>query len=342
MAHKSVGIVGASGYSGEMLVRLLARHPHVSSLVVASRSLAGQRLDAVLPALRGRVGDTCFVASEPEALAARPDVDCWFLALPHGVAAEFALPLVAAGRRVIDLSADFRLGNAASYATWYGATHPAPEWLARTPYVLPEFTADGWQSAPLIAAPGCYPTSILLPLLPLVRDQLIDPQHIVIHSMSGVSGAGKKATAFYSFCERANSVTAYGMANHRHLAEIEEQLAAATGAPVIVQFTPHLIPVAQGIASTIVAPARASIDAIYDCWHRQFAGRPCVGILPQGTAPETRDVVNTNRIDFSATYDERTRNVVITSALDNLVKGAGGQAIQIFNLLDGLPENCGL
>jgi len=243
MAQTTVGIVGASGYSGEMLVRLLARHPHVAAMVVASRTHAGQRLDAVLPALRGRVGDTCFVASEPDALAARDDVDCWFLALPHGVAAEFALPLVAAGRQVIDLSADFRLNNAASYATWYGAAHPAPEWLARTPYVLPEFSANGWQESRLIAAPGCYPTSILLPLLPLIRDQLVDANRIVIHSMSGVSGAGKKATAFYSFCERTNSVTAYGMAHHRHLAEIEEQLSAVAGAPIIVQFTPHLIPV---------------------------------------------------------------------------------------------------
>ena len=195
---QTIGIVGASGYSGEVLLELLARHPHIKRLVVASRSHAGQRVDSVLPRLVGLIGDLTFLPASPAGLAKEP-VDVWFLALPHGVAADYALELVDAGRTVIDLSADFRLNSPELYESYYGKPHPAPEWLAKAPYVLPEFTPNGWQESPLIACPGCYPTSILLPLLPLLRDGILSTEGIVINSMSGVSVAGKKESLFYSY-----------------------------------------------------------------------------------------------------------------------------------------------
>lgn len=338
---QTVGIVGASGYSGEVLLELLARHPHIKRLVVASRSHAGQRVDCVLPRLVGLIGDLTFLPASPAGLA-REEVDVWFLALPHGVAAEYALKLLDAGRTVIDLSADFRLNSPEVYETYYGKPHPAPEWLAKAPYVLPEFTPAGWENSPLIACPGCYPTSVLLPLLPLLRDGILSTEGIVINSMSGVSGAGKKESLFYSYCERSESAVAYGIGQHRHLSEIEEQLSAAAGKPVVVQFTPHLVPMMRGIASTIVIPSQSGVLDIYASWQRAYEGRPGVRILPSGKAPETRTVLGRNRVEFSAYADNRTGNLIITSAEDNLMKGASGQAVQIMNIKLGLPEFAGL
>jgi len=338
---QTIGIVGASGYSGEVLLEILSRHPRVDHLVVASKSHAGKRVDAVLPRLTGLVGDLAFTAADPDALAAL-EVEVWFLALPHGVAAEYALKLVAAGRIVIDLSADFRLDSPETYTAYYGHGHPAPEWLPRVPYVLPEYTAPGWESADLIACPGCYPTSILIPLLPLLKEGIISGKGIVINSMSGVSGAGKKESLFYSFCERSDSALAYGLGTHRHLSEIEEQLSHAAGEPVLVQFTPHLVPMMRGIATTIVISQAVEVDKVYSTWQSAYAGRPGVGILPAGTTPDTRNVLGRNRVDISAYGDQRTGNLVITSAEDNLMKGASGQAVQIMNLRLGWPEFDGL
>jgi N-acetyl-gamma-glutamyl-phosphate reductase len=337
----TVGIVGASGYSGEVLLEILSRHPRVDRLVVASKSHPGKRVDAVLPRLAGLVGDLEFTAADPAALAGL-EVDVWFLALPHGVAAEYALQLAGAGRIVIDLSADFRLDSAETYAAYYGHGHPAAEWLPKVPYVLPEFTPSGWETASLIACPGCYPTSILVPLLPLLRDGVINGAGIVVNSLSGVSGAGKKESLFYSFCERSDSVLAYGLGTHRHLSEIEEQLGYAAGKPVVVQFTPHLVPMMRGIATTIVVPQPVTLDAVYASWRNTYAGRPGVGILPPGTTPDTRNVLGRNRVDLSAYADRRTGNLILTSAVDNLVKGASGQAVQIMNLRLGWPEFTGL
>jgi N-acetyl-gamma-glutamyl-phosphate reductase len=338
---QNIGILGASGYSGEVLVELLARHPKVRRLVVASRSYAGQRVDSVLPRLAGVAGDLEFVGADPEALA-KEDVKAWFLALPHGVAAEYALELVAAGRLVIDLSADFRLNSAEHYAHYYGKPHPAPEWLIKTPYVFPECSGSDWKKADLIACPGCYPTSILLPLLPLLREGLLTGDGIVINSLSGVSGAGKKEALFYSFCERSESALAYGLGGHRHLAEVEEQLAMAARRAVQVQFTPHLVPMMRGIATTIVAPGGAAVDAVYACWCKAFGRKPGIRLLESGKTPDTRNLIGRNRVDMSAYADARTGNLVITSAIDNLMKGAGGQAVQILNLRLGWPEFCGL
>ncbi len=341
MQTETIGIVGASGYSGEVLVEILARHPRVRRLVVASRTHAGKPVAAVLPRLAGLPGDPVFVAAEPERLVAEP-VTAWFLALPHGVAAEYALRLVAAGRLVIDLSADFRLHSPALYERYYGHPHPAPEWLERVPYVLPEWTAPGWESAPLIACPGCYPTSVLLPLLPLFRAGMAPQRGIVINSLSGVSGAGKKEELFYSYCERSESAVAYGLGKHRHLAEIEEQLARAAGREVVVQFTPHLVPMMRGIATTIVIPQGPTVEAVTAAWQAAYSGKPGVRLLPPGTPPETRPLLGRNRADLSVYHDSRTGNTILTSAIDNLMKGASGQAVQVLNLRMGWPECAGL
>jgi N-acetyl-gamma-glutamyl-phosphate reductase len=339
---QTVGIVGASGYSGEVLLEILSQHPKVGNLVVASRSHAGKRVDCVLPRLGGLVGDLCFVEADPEGLSEMP-VEVWFLALPHGVAATYAVKLLESGRIVIDLSADFRLNSPELYEQYYGAAHPAPEWLPRVPYVLPELAAPGWEKASLIACPGCYPTSVLMPLVPLLREGLINAgKGIVINSMSGVSGAGKKENLFYSYCERSESALAYGLGTHRHLSEIEEQLQAASGEAVTVQFTPHLVPMMRGIATTITIPGVVDIEKVYAVWEQIFAGERGIGILPSGKTPDTRNVTGRNRVDFSAFMDNRTGNLIITSAEDNLMKGASGQAVQIMNLRLGWDGFTGL
>jgi N-acetyl-gamma-glutamyl-phosphate reductase len=340
----NVGIIGASGYSGEELVRLLVRHPRARLVSVTSRTLAGQPLGQALPRLRGVVPPSLvFAPSEPAALAADSKVDLYFLALPHGVAAEYARPLIAAGKRVIDLSADFRLASPEIYREFYGYSYSVSELLKEVVYVLPEIMRDGWQQKKLLACPGCYPTSVLVPLVPLLRAGLVSAENIVVNSFSGVSGAGKKVDEEYLFCERAESAKAYGFPKHRHLSEIEEQLSAAAGAKVIIQFTPHLAPMRRGIATTIVARAKvANADAVLAAWQDAYANRPFVQILPRGQNPDTALVTGTNRIDLAAAHDPRTGNVVLVSAEDNLLKGASGQAVQIMNLVAGWPESEGL
>lgn len=341
----NVGVVGASGYSGEVLVKLLLAHPRVKLTVVTSRQHAGKPVSAVIPALRGTGADQLtFIDSNPAALAARDDIGLWFLALPHGAAADFAKALVPAGRKVIDLSADFRIADLAAYEKYYGAHH-APALLPEARFVLPELTDPKQvRELKLAAAPGCYPTSVIVPLAPLLKAGVVTREHIVANSLSGVSGAGKKAEEQYLFVERAESAKAYGLTRHRHLAEIEEQLSAAAGGLVVVQFNPHLAPMRRGIATTITVPAAkgATIESLYSAWRSAYSGRPFVAVLPAGETPDTAHVTGTNRIDISAVHDARTGNFVITSVLDNLVKGASGQAVQIMNLWLGFPENSGL
>jgi N-acetyl-gamma-glutamyl-phosphate reductase len=341
-----VGIVGASGYTGEELVRVLARHPHVQLAAVCSRTLAGKAVADEIPRLRGIVdANLLFSASSPAECAAS-DVAVWFLALPHGVAAEYAQPLIAAGKRVLDLSADFRLRDLALYKKYYGHDHPAPALAAAARYVVPELQLDdAWKQAQLIACPGCYPTSIQVPLVPLLRAGLVKPEpgRLIINSYSGVSGAGKKADVGYLFCERDSSIKAYGIPGHRHIAEIEEQFGVAAGQPVVVQFNPHLAPMHRGIATTIVVPAAgvtaAQVEAV---WQKAYAGRPFVSVLKSGDFPDTAHVANTNRVAMSVVADARTGNLIITSVIDNLLKGAGGQAVQALNLLMGWSETAGL
>lgn len=338
-----VGIVGASGYSGEVLVKLLLGHPRVTLAAVTSRSQAGKPLAAVIPSVRGADRGLTFVDSDAAVLAAS-DIDLFFLALPHGAAAAYAKTLVAAGKRVIDLSADFRIADLAVYRRYYGE-HSAPELLPAARFVLPELTAPAWKTeAKIVASPGCYPTSVIVPLVPLLRANVITREHIVVNSYSGVSGAGRKVDEMYLYVERAESIKAYGLAKHRHLAEIEEQLALHTGAKTIIQFNPHLAPMRRGIATTITVPSTpgGTIEQLYAAWNGAYANRPFVHLLPTGETPDTAHVVGSNRVDMSAMHDPRTGNFVITAAEDNLMKGASGQAVQIMNLWCGFEETAGL
>ena len=315
-----VGIVGASGYSGEVLVKLLLGHPRVTLSAVTSRSQAGKPLSAVIPSVRGLDRGLTFSDSDPAALAAS-DIALFFLALPHGAAATYAKALVGAGKRVIDLSADFRIADLAAYRHYYGEHH-APELLPSARFVLPELTPATWKSeAKLVAAPGCYPTSVLVPLVPLLKAKLVTREHIVVNSYSGVSGAGRKVDEMYLYVERAESTKAYGLAKHRHLAEIEEQLALHSGQKTVIQFNPHLAPMRRGIATTITVPAAngATVDQLYQAWRSAYAERPFVQLLPSGETPDTAHVVGTNRVDMSAVHDPRTGNFVITAAEDNLM-----------------------
>lgn len=352
MNKVKVGIVGASGYSGEELVRLLLSHPHAELTAITSRQYAGQTLAQVFPKfshyLKSR--DLRFSESNPDLLAKQVQVA--FLALPHGVAAEFAVPLLQHGCQVIDLSADFRLDDPAIYKEFYAHDHPAPELLAKSIYGLPEVYRSTIKGATLIASPGCYPTSILLPILPLLRAKLIKPTGIIANSMSGVSGAGRKAEMDYLFVECNESVRPYGVPKHRHLSEIEQELSKAAGEKVVIQFSPHLIPVNRGIVSTLyVAPEKhfgtesemqELASRISDCYSKAYAHEPFVRVLEGKALPDTKNVNGTNVIEIAWRLDARTGRLIVMSAVDNVVKGASGQAIQSMNILCGYPETAGL
>jgi N-acetyl-gamma-glutamyl-phosphate reductase len=348
----NVSVVGASGYTGEELVRLLLRHPRVELASVTSRQYAGQTLAAVFPRFASWPVARRVVFTEPDAVRLAREAETIFLALPHGVAAEFAVPLVAAGRRVIDLSADFRLRSAARYREFYQHEHPAPELLARAVYGLAEIHRVEIRAATLVACPGCYPTSILLPLIPLLRAGVVRSTGIVANSLSGVSGAGRKAELDYLFCECNESARAYGIPKHRHLSEIEEQLACVTGGPVAIQFIPHLIPMNRGMHTTLcLAPAAtfhsaeetAALGArITACFADAYANEPFIRLLGPSQLPDTKNVAGTNILEIAWRLDPRTGRLLVLSAQDNLIKGASGQAVQAFNMIHGFPETDGL
>lgn len=337
-------IVGASGYTGQELLRLLLVHPNVELVAATSRQEAGKPLSAVFPRFRKLPGaDLPFIEPDPAAIAAT-GAQAAFLALPHGVAAEIARALLERGLKVIDLSADFRLRDAAVYQEFYDHPHPAPDLLSRAVYGLPEIRSAEIQAADLIASPGCYPTSILLPLIPLLKAGLIDHETIIANSMSGVSGAGRKADLSLLFCECNESARAYGLPKHRHLSEIEQELSLAAGEKVTITFIPHLIPVNSGIASTITSKLRpsATLAEIGAALEAAYADAPFVRLLGPGVCADTKNVTRTNFIDIGWHHDARTGRVILTSAEDNLGKGAGSQAVQSFNIIFGLGETAGL
>lgn len=345
-------IVGASGYSGEELVRLLLYHPLADLAAVTSRQYAGQTIAQVFPRFASHPSARTLRFTEPNAQLLAQQAEVVFLALPHGVAAEYAVPLLHLGCRVLDLSADFRLRSPEVYKEFYGQDHPAPELLAQAVYGLPEVYRAQIKQAALIASPGCYPTSILLPLWPLLRTRLINPSGIIADSLSGVSGAGRKAELDYLFCECNESVRPYGLPKHRHLSEIEEQLSLAAGEKVIIQFTPHLIPVNRGILTTLyLAPAEPFRSGeemaelgrkIRACYEAAYANEPFVRLLEGKALPDTKHVTGTNAIEIAWRLDPRTGRLLVMSAEDNLVKGAGGQAVQSMNIQCGFPEMAGL
>ena len=345
-------IVGASGYSGEELVRLLLGHPHAELTAVTSRQYAGQTLAAIFPRFAGNAVADSLQFTEPNVEALAEAAEVIFLALPHGVAAEFAKPLLAAGAKVIDLSADFRLNDASVYEEFYGNAHPATALLEQSVYGMPELHRDAIRNAKLIASPGCYPTSILLPTVPLLRAGLIKSTGIIADSLSGVSGAGRNLSAGFMYTECNESARPYGIPKHRHLSEIEQELSLATDAQVTVQFSPHLIPINRGILTTLyLAPTeKFETDAeetelaeqITECLATAYADEPFVRLLPPDSLPDTKNVAHTNYLDLAWRLDRRTGRLIMTSALDNLVKGASGQAVQSLNLLCKFDETTGL
>ncbi len=347
-----VAIVGASGYSGEELVRLLLRHPEVELSAVTSRQYAGQTLAQIFPKFAGFPVARTLCFTEPKSDWLAREAQIVFLALPHGVAAEYAAPLLELGSQVIDLSADFRLKSAAVYKDFYGHDHPAPALLAKSVYGLPEIYRNQIKSARLIASPGCYPTSILLPTLPLIRSKLIKPGEIIADSLSGVSGAGRKAELDYLFVECNESARPYGLPKHRHLSEIEQELSVAADQPVVMQFTPHLIPVNRGILTTLyLAPEKPVTNAaeaaelaaqVSGCYQAAYAQEPFVRLLAGKALPDTKNVVGSNQIEIGWRVDPRSGRLIVMSAIDNITKGASGQAVQSMNVLCGFPETTGL
>ena len=339
-----VAVVGASGYTGEELVRLLLGHPQVDLAVATSRQFAGKSLAEVFPrfAHYKTAGALKFSDSDPKQIADRASVV--FLALPHGLAAEFAKPLLSAGTRVLDLSADFRVKDPDVYREFYGHDHPAPDLLGKSIYGLPEIYRDQIRDAKLVACPGCYPTSILVPLRPLIRRKAIDRESIVVASMSGVTGAGRKAEVDYLFSECNESVRPYGVPKHRHLSEIEQELSLLAGEKIIIQFTPHLVPINRGIVTTIYADIASNVVKMEPAvvFRSAYADESFVRLLGDGRLPDTKNVAGTNFIDIAWKTDKRTNRIIVMSAIDNVLKGAGGQAIQCMNLMLGLPETAGL
>jgi N-acetyl-gamma-glutamyl-phosphate reductase len=352
MKRTKVAIVGASGYSGEELVRLLLSHPEAELAAVTSRQYAGQTLGQIFPRFASHPKAKALKFSEPDAESLAREARVVFLALPHGVAAEYAIPLLKLGCQVIDLSADFRVRSAEVYKEFYAHEHPAPELLDQAVYGLPEVYRDRIRQARLIASPGCYPTSILLPLIPLLKAGLIQPDGIIADSLSGVSGAGRKAELDYLFAECNESARPYGIPKHRHLSEIEQELSLAAKAPVTIQFTPHLIPVNRGILTTLYAApaspvkspeAQAALGAdIAATYNAAYSGEPFVRLLQGKALPDTKNVTGTNVVEIAWRLDPRTGRLIILSAEDNLVKGASGQAVQSMNLMCGWPETAGL
>lgn len=335
-----IAIVGASGYTGLELLRWVRRHPELELSAVTSEQRAGQPVGEAFPALRGVV-DLRFERLDPEKLAGR--VDAAFTALPHAASAPAVAALRKGGIKVVDLSADFRLRDPEIYRTWYGE-HGAPELFGQAVYGLPERNREALRGAALVAAPGCYPTSALIPLLPFLREELLAEGPIFVDSKSGVSGAGRKLDEAFLFGELEGNARAYKVTTHRHAPEIAQEASAAAGRPVAVTFVPHLIPTVRGIlTSVLVRPARTLRPGdAQELLRQSYAEAPFVRVLPEGEMPSLSAVRGSNFCDVAAVVDERAGTLVLLAALDNLVKGAGGQAIQCLNLMEGWDERLGL
>ncbi len=334
----NVGIVGGTGYTGAELLRIFAGHPQARVELLTSRKEAGRRADTLFPHLRGYC-DLSFTAPGPEALVA---CDAVFFATPHGTAMEMAPALVAAGVRIIDLSADFRLRDRAVFKDWYKLEHGAPELLGEAVYGLPEVHRAAIRKARVIGNPGCYPTAVQLGLLPLLEAGVIDTGGIIADCKSGVSGAGREAKTGSLFCEVADSFKAYGVPGHRHWPEIEQGLTDIAAKPVTLTFVPHLLPLIRGIHATLYARlSKPDID-LQQLFESRYAQEPFVDVAPAGDHPETRSVRGGNSCRIAVHLAPDRRTVVVLSVIDNLVKGAAGQAVQNFNLMFGLDEDAGL
>ena len=339
------GIVGGTGYTGVELLRILALHPEVEVTVVTSRADAGLRVDALYPSLRGYI-DVAFSLPDSETLS---QCDVVFFATPNGTAMLMAEQLLARGIKVIDLSADFRLKDAQEWSHWYGMKHVCPDLIVEAVYGLPEVNREAIKQAQLIACPGCYPTAVQLGFLPLIENGLIDIKHLIADVKSGVSGAGRKAELATLMSETGESFKAYAVNGHRHLPEITQGLREAAGESVALTFVPHLVPMIRGIHATLYGQLIAPIDGevvklndIQALYEQCYRDEGFVDVLPQGSHPDTRNVRGSNNCQISIHQPQGQQVIVILSVIDNLVKGAAGQAVQNMNLMFGLNEDSGL
>ncbi len=337
-----IGIVGASGYGGSELVRFLVNHSSGLRIELAtSETYSGQRVDSVLPHLRGFI-DLTFEALDIDALKER--VDVVVLAVPHKVAMTFVPQIVAQGLRVVDFSADYRLTDSETYSNWYHVEHTSPELIQNAVYGLPERYREKIQEAEIVANPGCYPTSAILATMPLLKHKLIQLDTIIIDSKSGISGAGPKPKDTTHFPNRESNVVAYNIGKHRHTPEIEQELSGVAGQTVSVTFTPHLVPMARGILSTVYASLIESLDteSLLDIYTTYYEDEPFIRILDKEVYPQTKSVLGSNYCDIGLEVDDRTGRVVAMAALDNLGKGAAGAALQNLNLMFSYDETDGL
>ncbi len=336
-----VGIVGGTGYTGVELLRLLAQHPEVELRAITSRKEAGTPVAAMFPSLRRRV-DLAFTAPDAKALKG---CDVVFFATPHGVAMTEARALLEGGAKVIDLSADFRLQDLAEWERWYKMKHTAPELAREAVYGLCELNRERIRRARLVANPGCYPTAIQLGFLPLVEAGIVDLEHLIADAKSGVSGAGRKAELNLTFSEASDNFAAYNVAGHRHRPEIRESLAQAARRDVGLVFVSHLTPIIRGIHATLYARLLQEVD-FQALFEKRYANEPFVDVMPPGSHPDTRSVRAANMCRLAVHRPpegtQRTDTLVVLSVIDNLVKGASGQAVQNMNLMFGLPETSGL
>lgn len=333
----NVGIVGGTGYSGIELLRLLSSHPQVNIEVITSRSNAGKPVAEEFQNLRD-MAELRF--SEPE-IDSYKNCDLVFFATPNTVAMEQAEALLSAGIKIIDLAADFRIKDIGLWEKWYGATHTCPALVAQAVYGLPELNRDAIRDAVLVANPGCYPVSVILALLPLLDQNSINAASIIADCKSGTSGAGRSASVATAFCEVTESVKAYAVDGHRHLPEIRQVLQAVNKQAELV-FTPHLMPMVRGIHATVYADARGSGDKVQQVFEDYYSDEPFVDVMPAGSYPETRSVKGANQCRIAVHYLPDRNKYVVLSVIDNLVKGAAGQAIQNMNLMCGLEESMGL
>ncbi len=331
------GIVGGTGYTGVELLRILCMHPQVELTVITSRGEAGKEVADLFPNLRSKV-DLVFTEPDPVALSA---CDVVFFATPNGTAMQTTPSLLDAGVRVIDLAADFRIKDVGEWEQWYGMTHACPDLLDEAVYGLPEVNRELIRNARLLANPGCYPTAVLLGFLPLIEAGLVDSDHLIADCKSGVSGAGRSANVGALLCEASESFKAYGVPGHRHLPEIRQGLESAVGMPVGLTFVPHLTPMIRGIHATLYASQNkpADLQALYE---DRYADEPFVDVLVSGSHPETRSVKGSNYCRIAIHKPQDRDTIVVLSVIDNLVKGAAGQAVHNMNLMFGLDETLGI
>lgn len=341
----TVGLIGVTGYTGMELTRLLVSHPAMRLVMACSRAEAGKKLGEHYPFLANQPGADV-VITPPDAKAAAALCDLVFLAVPHKAAMELAAELLEAGVKVVDLSADFRLHDAKVYEEWYGVEHTRQHLLPEAAYGLPELYAEQTAQARLVANPGCYPSSIILALHAAFAHDLIQTEDIIADSKSGTTGAGRKAAVSSLYCEVADSFRAYNIGGkHRHTPEIEQELSRMAGKKVVVSFNPHLLPINRGILSTIYTKLKdpaTTLEAVHQAYCQTWQGSQWVRVLPKGKLPETRNVRGTMFCDIGLALDQRTGRLIIVSAIDNLCRGASGQALANANLMCGLPVSTGL